>query len=162
MTAGERKSVQIGDCTYSLRHAPATVSLRAAAIIANGFAPLLDGFRRGKGDVGDRMLAGVAETLADPALSKNLEMLCAAFAPYTDVLFADGRSQPLARLDDSSSGVFEVHFAGKIEVLLQWLQASVEYNLGGFLDEAKRKLADAKVPVPGSPSPSPKAAAASG
>jgi len=144
-----------------LRYAPATVALRAAATMANGFAPLLDGWRRGKGGEFDRILAGVAETMADPALSANLERLCVLFAPYTDVIYPDGKSFPLARAD-GEPGVFEKHFQGRIDALAKWLQESVEFNLGGFLAEARAKLESAKGGGPGSPSPSPKDAATSG
>lgn len=149
------KTVVIDGASYALTHAPALVSLRAASTLANGFAPLLDGYRRSKGDEGERVIAGVAETLADPALSKNLESLCAAFAPYTQVTQPDGRSFTLA-------DVFDRHFAGRIHVLLEWLMASVEYNLGGFLDEAKGRLRAAGIKTDASPSASPKPAATSG
>lgn len=136
----EFKTIEIGEFKYTMRHAPASVALRATATLANGLAPLVNGFRRGKGGDLDRVLLGVAETCADPALAANLEALCNAFKPYTQVIFPDGRSLALG----GDRGIFEEHFAGRLDALITWLRAAVEYDLGGFLDDVKAKLKAAR------------------
>lgn len=154
---GSTKDLTIDGTIYKIAHAPGLACLRAAAVISNGFAPLLDGYRRAKGGDGERAIAGIAETLADPSLYKNLETLCSIFAPHTQVIYPDGRSFTLG-----SEGVLDRHFAGQVDALLRWLLAAVEFNLGGFLAEAKSRLEKAGVRTAESPSESPKDAAKSG
>jgi hypothetical protein len=146
-----------------LRHAPATVALRAAGVLANGLSPLVNGFRRGKGGDLDRVLLGVAEAFADPALATNLEALCKAFAPYTHVVWTDDQGRQMSRDLGGERGCFEEHFSGRFDALVTWLRAAVEYDLGGFLDDMKMKIAAARaVAKVESPSESPKGVATSG
>lgn len=136
------KRLQIGRFTYVLRHAPASVALRAGATIANGLAPLVNGYRRGSGGDLSKVMLGVAETLADPALASNIENLCNALSPYTQVIWRDDKGQEFSKTLGGDDGVFEEHFAGRLDALMQWLQAAVEYDLGGFLDAVKAKLSE--------------------
>ena len=143
MTA-EKKTLEIGAYTYVIRHAPASVALRAATTLMNGLAPLVNGFRRGKGGELDRILLGVAEACSDPALGANLERLCDLFKPYTQVVWTV-EGQTFSRDLGGERGIYEEHFAGRFDALLAWLRAAVEFDLGGFLAEAKAKIAQAKV-----------------
>jgi hypothetical protein len=60
-------------------------------------------------------------------------------------------------------GCFEEHFSGRFDALVTWLRAAVEYDLGGFLDDMKMKIAAARaVAKVESPSESPKGVATSG
>ena len=161
--ASEKKHLTIGTYQYVLSHAPASTALRAAATLANGLAPLVNGFRRGKGGDWDKALLGVAEAFANPDLANHLESLCKAFAPYTQVVWTGDGGQTFSR--DLGGDFFESHFAGKFDALITWLRAAVEYDLGGFLDEIKAKIAlakaaaesaDKKVSASESPSAAPK------
>lgn len=161
----ENKTLEIGGYTYVIRHAPASVALRAAATLANGLAPLVNGFRRGRGGELDKILLGVAEAFADPALAANLEQLCTFFKPYTQVVWTNDRGEQLSGSLGGERGIFDSHFAGRFDALLAWLRAAVEYDLGGFLAEAKAKLAAAKAAggsAPESKSESPPVAATTG
>jgi hypothetical protein len=155
----DTKTLEIGEFTYVIKHARASHALRAAAILANGFAPLLNGFRRGRGDEMDKILLGLAETFANPDLAEHTEKLCEIFKPNTQVLHADGRSWSLG----GDKGIFEQHFAGRIDALIKWLVAAVEFDLGGFLAEAKARFqAHAAAANAASSSQSPEAAAKTG
>lgn len=136
----EKKTLELGGCTYVIRHAPASTALRAASTLMNGLAPLVNGFRRGKGGDLDKILLGVAEAFADPALGPNLERLCELFRPYTQVCWTENG----APFSKDLESIYEEHFAGRFDVLLAWLRAAVEFDLGGFLAEAKAKIAAAK------------------
>ena len=131
----DTKTIEIGEFTYVIRHARASHALRAAAIMANSLAPLVNGFRRGQGGELDKILLGLAETFADPDLAEHTEKLCEIFKPYTQVVQGD-KSWSLG----GDKGIFEVHFAGRLDALIKWLVAAVEYDLGGFLAEAKAKF----------------------
>lgn len=138
----DKHVLELGGFTYVIRHAPASVALRAATTLANGLAPLVNGFRRGKGGDLDRVLLGIAEACSDPALGANLERLCELFKPYTQVCWKV-EGQTFSR-DLGKDDFYEEHFAGRFEALLAWLRAAVEFDLGGFLAEAKEKIALAK------------------
>jgi len=154
----DAKRVDIGEFTYVIRHARASHALKAAAIMANGLAPLVNGFRRGRGGELDKILLGLAETFANPDLAEHTEKLCEIFKPYTQVVQGD-KSWSLG----GDHGIFEVHFAGRLDALMKWLVAAVEYDLGGFLDEAKAKFqAHAAAASVGSKSQSPEGAATTG
>ncbi len=162
----ERKTIEIGSYRYVMRHAHASVALRAAATLANGLSPLINGFRRGRGGEIDKVLLGVAEAFADPALAQNVEALCKLFAPYTQVVWTSDGVEHSGDLG-GDRGIFEEHFAGRFDSLLKWLQAAVEYDLGGFLADAKAKLAKARADAAASnaaapESPSPLAAVKTG
>ena len=154
----DAKRVDIGEFTYVIRHARASHALKAAAIMANGLAPLVNGFRRGRGGELDKILLGLAETFANPDLAEHTEKLCEIFKPYTQVVQGD-KSWSLG----GDHGIFEVHFAGRLDALMKWLVAAVEYDLGGFLDEAKAKFqAHAAAASVESKSQSPEGAATTG
>lgn len=151
----DKRELTVGGFTYVIRHAPASVALRAVSTLANGLAPLVNGFRRGKGGDLDKVLLGVAEACADPALGPNLERLCALFAPYTMVVWTtqtDNGPQANSRDLGGERGIFEEHFAGRFDALVAWLRAAVEFDLGGFLVEAKAQMAAARAAAGGSAS----------
>lgn len=155
----DSKEIEIGEYRYVIRHARASHALKAAAILANSLAPMINGFRRGQGGELDKILLGLAETFADPDLAVHTEKLCEIFKPYTQVLLPDGRSQSLG----GDHGVFEVHFAGRLDALIKWLAAAVEYDLGGFLAEAKARFqAQVGAQVAASKSQSPEGAETTG
>ncbi len=154
----DTKRLEIGEFTYVLKHARASHALKAAAILANGMAPLVNGFRRGQGGELDKILLGIAESLANPDLAEHTEKLCEIFKPYTQVIQGD-KSWSLG----GDHGIFEVHFAGRIDALIKWLAAAVEYDLGGFLAEAKARFrAHAAAANAASKSQSPEDAATTG
>lgn len=156
------KRIEIGEFAYVIRHARASHALKAAAILANGLAPLVNGFRRGRGGEVDKILLGLAETFANPDLAQHTEALCEIFKPYTQVVTLDGtRSWSLG----GDKGIFETHFAGRLDALIKWLVAVVDYDLGGFLAEARAKFQaarDAAVTAEASSSTSPQAAEKTG
>ncbi len=129
------REVTIGTRKYAVRPAPAIASLHAAARIANTGAPALVGFLSGRGLDG-RLVGGIAECLRDPSLGDNLEFLCKTFAPYTQVLEADGKSFTLG-------DILDAHFAGRLEDLFTWLEAAVEESLGSFLGVIGKRFASA-------------------
>jgi hypothetical protein len=129
------RDVTIAGRRYAVRPAPALVSLHAAARIANTGAPALLGFLTGRG-LDARLMGAISECLRDPSLGDNLEFLCRAFAPHTQVVEPDGRSFTLAdKLDE--------HFAGRLEDLFSWLEAAVEVSLGSFLAGIGRRIGSA-------------------
>jgi hypothetical protein len=163
--AAEKKVLTIGSVTYVMRHAPASTALRAAATLANGLAPLINGYRRASGGDASKVMLGVAEALSDPGLAANVEALCNAFSPYTQVIWRDEKGEERSRDLGGERGIFDEHFAGRIDALMTWLRTAVEYDLGGFLAEAKAKLAAMRPPSAseaGSKSESPPAAAKTG
>jgi hypothetical protein len=153
----DTKRVEIGEFVYVIRHAKASHALKAAAILANGLAPLVNGFRRGRGDELDKIMLGLAETFANPDLAEHTEKLCEIFKPYTQVVQGD-KSWSLG----GDHGIFEAHFAGRLDALLKWLTAAVEYDLGSFLAEAKAKFQAHAAAVVASKSSSPEGASTTG
>jgi hypothetical protein len=107
-------------------------------------------------------MGAIAECLRDPALGDNLEFLCRAFAPYTQVVEGEISFTLSDKLDD--------HFAGRLEDLFAWLEAAVEVSLGSFLAGIGKRLGSAvlarkpsgEAKGEASPSPSPNPSESSG
>ncbi len=120
----EIQEVEIDGYTYKVTPAPATVSLRAAARVANVIGPMVAGLRASEDEAG-AFARALSFFLRSPELGDHLDALCAMFAPHTQV-FKDGKSFTLSK-------AFDQHFAGRLDALLKWLAFSLKVNLATFL-----------------------------
>jgi len=136
----EIQEITIDGYTYKVTPAPATVSLRAAARVANVLGPMMAGLRADDSEAG-AFARAMAYFFQSPMLGDHLDALCTMFSPHTQV-FKDGKSFTL-------KDAFDQHFAGRLDRLLKWLAFSLKVNLSTFLG-AMPELASGAVAAAGS------------
>lgn len=87
------------------------------------------------------LLGAGAEGLTRAMQGLDLEAITGPFARNTFVLGTTDKGAPTrARLSD----IYEEHFAGEYERLVDWLKESVEFNFGPFLEKLRRGAAAPK------------------
>lgn len=79
----------------------------------------------------------------------DLELFVHTFADHTFVLCADGSELPLSKTIDTFA------FAGRPGLLVQWLRASMEHSLSGFLADSGITFPQSSATPEAAASPSP-------
>jgi hypothetical protein len=129
------ESKTIGGHEYKVRQLVATkgrlVLLTLARIIGPAAALAAGAKETGK----EEAFAKVIEALLANLTPEDFTSLCNTFAESTDVVISDekGRREP------KLSNVFDLHFAGNYQEMIDWLVFCVEVNFASFFDGLKAK-----------------------
>ncbi len=128
------KSKTIAGHEYKVRQLVATkgrlVMLTLARII--GPAAALAASAKDKQSVmGDIITAVLQNVTADDFTS-----LCNTFAESTDLVIHEDGKRPR---EPKLSTVFDLHFAGEYQAMIEWLVFCVEVNFGSFFEGLKSK-----------------------
>lgn len=115
-----QKSKSIGGYTYKVTTLPATVG---SSVLTKTFNSVGPAFKSADGLGGLETIGSLFEHLKED----TVRFLCDTFSAQTIVTGGDyGSKEPML------SDVFDVHFAGKYQDLLQWLLFCFEVNFSGF------------------------------
>lgn len=145
MRAPERKT--IGNDTYEVKPLPAGQGIRMLARLGKILGPGVDTAVK-QGTAGDAFgldIRGVISgfgTVAAALDPVEFEAILREFAATT-TLIVEGSGKPTVLLQ-----VFDLHFAGRFEVVFEWIAFALEVNFGPLLDAlgaiAPARAADAK------------------
>ncbi len=129
------ESKDISGHTYKVRQLVATkgrLVLLTLARIAGPAAAMAASAKNKEAVIGP-----VIEAVLSNLTPEDFTSVCNTFAESTDVVIDDekGRREP------KLSNIFDLHFAGRYEVMLEWLVFCVEVNFSSFLAGLKSKSA---------------------
>lgn len=112
---------------YTLRHVDTSLGLALGARIANMAAPILRAARKGT-----TIEAVIEYIVSQPDLGANLQYVAKQFAVGTSVQFAGGGA------DTELAPIYEAHFAGRYDELVEWLRTAIRFDLSSFLGAFSR------------------------
>ncbi len=135
------ESKDIGGHTYKVRQLVATKGRLVLLTLARIAGPAAATAATAKDK--DAVVGQVIQTVLTSLTADDFSSLCNTFAESTDVLIEDekGRREP------KLSNIFDLHFAGRYEVMLAWLVFCVEVNFSSFLVGLRSKPAGTSDPT---------------
>jgi hypothetical protein len=116
----------IGEFTYTVTKLGATQGQKLLVKLIKSLGPAASGI--GSGTIGE-VLAGAVTNL-DPAL---VDELTEVFAKQTEVLTPEGKRPQL-------SDIYNEHFSGHYDELVDWLVFCVQENFESFLAGVRRNI----------------------
>jgi hypothetical protein len=132
----EAKERRIGATTYRITQLPTrrgrALLVRLVRLLGPGAGSFVGGLGRGRAGIDAALALGVADAVHDLCARLNdedLAVICDEFATYTVVVVSRDIEQQLSK-------VFDDHFAGRYDELLQWLRACCEVNYASFFGGA--------------------------
>jgi hypothetical protein len=137
MASGKnKKSKQIGECTYEVDTLPSTLGIRTFEKVGPLCLLAVSGGA-----------AAVVQAVGSFDAAKFLEA-CKAFAEHTTLRKSDGKEPVL-------SNVFDEHFSGDYLALVEWFAFCVEHNYANFWTGLIAKMAVLNKPSSTPPIPTP-------
>ena len=128
----EAKERRIGGSVYRITQLPAkrgrAMLVRFIRLFGPGAGAFVGGLGRGKSGFDGAVGIGIADAMHDLCTrlsEEDLAVVCDEFATYTVVV----QSRDIER---RLTDIFDDHFAGKYDEMLQWLRASAEVNFASF------------------------------
>jgi hypothetical protein len=132
----EPQDLQVGGRTYSVTPLPAGKGLAVMQRVSKCLGPALGKLASDQG-----ALAAAVGEITERMSAEDLDWLCRTMAATT-MVHEGGKQLSLER-------IFDVHFAGEYDVLVDWLVHCFKVNFGPLV----AKLGLRAKPVPSTPAP---------